>query len=91
MIENITSTGIDLRWSQEAHDFIKGFTITAIYMGSCNDFSNIPHIFSYLALTRQANIAGLQEFSSYSIMITVFNDAGSNFSQKIITTNSSGK
>ena len=91
MIENITSTGIDLGWSQEAHDFIKEFIITATYMAPCNDFSNIPHIFSSSALTRQANIAGLQEFSSYSIVITAFNDAGNSSSQKIITTNSSGK
>ena len=91
MIENITSTGIDLRWSQEAHDFIKGFTITATYMAPCNDFSNILHNFSYSALTRQANIAGLQEFSSYSIVIIAFNDAGNNSSNKTITTNSSGR
>ena len=89
MIENITSTGIDLRWSQAAHDFIKGFTITATYMAPCN-FSDIIQNLSH-PFSRQANIAGLQEFSNYSIAITAFNDAGNNCSQKIITTNSSGK
>jgi hypothetical protein len=89
--ENITSTGIDLRWSQAAHDFIKGFTITSTYMGPCNDFTNSTHTFSHLANTTQDNIAGLQEFSNYSITIIAFNDAGSNSSQVTITTNSSGK
>ena len=92
MIEDITSTGIDLRWCQEAHDFIKGFTIRATYMGPCNDFSNTTsNNSSHSALTRQANIAGLQEFSNYSIVIIAFNDAGNSLSQINITTYSSGK
>ena len=89
MTENISSTGISLTWSQKADDFIKGFIFTTTYMGPCSDFKNMTHnLFS--PFTRQANIAGLQEFSNYSIVITAFNDAGNSTSQTTITTNSSG-
>ena len=91
VIEDITSTGIGLTWFQEADDFIKGFIVTATYVGPCIDFNNVTHIFSYLPLTGQANITGLQEFSNYSIVITAFNDAGNSSSQTTITTNSSSK
>ena len=90
MIEHITPTEIGLTWSQEAYDFIKGFAITATYIGPCIDYNDTTNT-SLTALTRRANIRDLQEFSHYSIVITAFNDAGSNSSQVNITTNSSGK
>ena len=88
---NTTTTSVYATWSQKPGDFIKGFNITAIYIGSCEDHENTTHISILNPSTRQFNITGLQENSKYSITITVYNDRGKNSSKFMtISTNSSG-
>ena len=83
-------TSIYVTWSQRLEDFIKGFNITSVYMGSCSlDYENTING-NLNSSTRQYNITDLQENSNYSIIITVFNDGGHNSSKVLsIITNSS--
>lgn len=90
VIKNITTTGIGLTWSQQVQDFIKGFNVTITYTGPCNDFQNVTHNVLHPSI-RQAYIVGLQEYSTYSIVITPFNDGGYSSFQISITTNNSSK
>ena len=78
-----TSTSIYVAWSQLSDDFIKGFTITANYTGPCGTFVNVTAMYLVPSLTENpdVSITGLHEYSNYSIMITAFNDADTNFSR----------
>ena len=90
-IRGSTSTSIFLSWSSQQNDFIKGFNITATYTGPCNTRDSYTRRSLHFS-KREFNITGLQEYSNYSIVVSAFNDAGSNFSQiQHITTNSSCK
>ena len=75
-----TSKSLFLSWSQLHDDFIKGFNVTATYVGPC-DRSDATADFTMDLLppsSRQLNITGLNEHSNYSVVITAFNNARNN-------------
>ena len=87
-----TSTSISLTWSQQSHDFIKGFIVTATYIGPCEEFHNITNTTMLNSSSRHVNLTGLHEYSNYSVTIIALNDAGNNSSHMVdIATESSGK
>ena len=92
MDSSTTSISISLTWSQQSDDFIKGFIVTATYIGPCEEFHNAATTTRLDSSSRHVNMTGLHEYSNYSVEITTFNDAG-NISSPVtnITTNPSGK
>ena len=83
-----TSKSLFVSWSQLPDDFIKGFNVTATYVGPC-DSSNAAADFTMNLLhpsLRQLNITGLNEHSNYSVVITAFNKARNNATERIFAT-----
>lgn len=89
--ENVTATStmVSLSWFQLKDDFIKGFNLTLSYTGPCTKlYSNTTKLHPF---ERNVTLSRLQEYSRYSIVISAFNDVGSNLSQVInFITESSG-
>ena len=84
-------TSAYVTWSQKSDDFIKGFNITSVYMGSCSNYENISINSNINPSKRTFNFTDLQENSNYSIIIVAFNDGGWNSSKVLnITTKPSG-
>lgn len=86
----VTATVIPIAWSQLPHDFVKGFNISATYTGPCTNF-NMTIKMKLHYNRRQFNITNLQEHSTYFIVLTAFNDAGSNSTNVTISTTTSGE
>ena len=85
LMAEVTMTSVYVTWSQRLDDFIKGFNITSVYMGSCSlNYKNTINR-NLNSSTRQYNITDLQKNSNYSITITAFNDGGQN-SSKVLST-----
>ncbi len=90
--ELVTMTSVYVTWLQKSDDFIKGFNITSVYMGSCSNYENTTIISDINQSERRFNVTDLQEHSKYSISIIAFNDRGMNSSKVLnITTKPSGE
>lgn len=90
-MELVTVTSVYVAWSQKSDDFIKGFNITSVYIGSCSNYENTTINSDTNPSRRTFNITDLQENSNYSITIVAFNDGGWNSSKVLsITTKPSG-
>ena len=84
-------TSAYVTWSQKSDDFVKGFNITLVYMGSCSNYENITINSDTNPSKRTFHFTDLQENSNYSIIIVAFNDGGMNSSKVLnITTKPSG-
>jgi hypothetical protein len=89
---DITVTSVYVTWSQKSDDFIKGFNITSVYMGSCSNYENTTIKTNINRSNRRFNVTDLQENSNYSITIIAFNDGGMNSSKELnITTKPSSE
>ena len=87
-MNNKTSKSLFVSWSQLPDDFIKGFNVTVIYVGPC-DKSHAAADFKMRFLDpslRWLNITGLNEHSNYSVVITAFNKARNNATERIFAT-----
>ena len=83
-----TSKSLFVSWSQLPDDFIKGFNVTVTYVGPCNK-SHAAADFKMRFLDpslRRLNITGLNEHSNYSVVITAFNKARNNATERIFAT-----
>ena len=90
-MELVTITSVYVTWSQKSDDFIKGFNITSVYIGSCSNYENTTINSDTNPSKRAFNVTDLQENSNYSIIIVAFNDGGMNSSKVLnITTKPSG-
>ena len=78
-----------LTWTQQTDDVVDTYNLAGEYSGPCPNFNEII-LRTINGTERGISLTGLQEFSSYSFILTAINKVGSKSTSFSFTTNFSG-
>ena len=75
MVVPLSSTSVNLTWTQPERDVVAGYDISFSYQRPCDGF-NHTNTTTVNGAIRQYTLTGLRKFSNYTVTVVAVNIAG---------------